>query len=131
MKIDCTLTRKQNPYSSPLKLITKAKNLDAFNGINKLDLINIHILFTGLETYFLYKLSCYSIVKVVHPKNYKYLAHVLAHETCKFFYLPKSHCSRIDLNKILFPGTFFTSPHPYIMGTISICKKILGFTGNF
>ena len=22
-----------------------------------------------------------------------------------------SHCSRIDLNKILFPGTFFTFPH--------------------
>ena len=41
------------------------------------------------------------------------------------------HCSRIDLNKILFPGTFFTSPHSYLMGTISICKKIWDFTENF
>ena len=29
-----------------------------------------------------------------------------------------THCSRIDLYKILFPGTFFTFLHSYIMGTI-------------
>ena len=32
--------------------------------------------------------------------------------------LSATHCSRIDLYKILFPGTFFTFPHSYIMGTI-------------
>ena len=27
---------------------------------------------------------------------------------------PTAHCSRIDINKILFPGTFFTFPHSYM-----------------
>ena len=31
----------------------------------------------------------------------------------------------------LFSSTFFTSPFSYILGTISICKKIWVFTGNF
>ena len=42
-----------------------------------------------------------------------------------------SHCSRIDLYKILFPGTFSTFPHSYILWTISICKKFWDFTENF
>ena len=52
-------------------------------------------------------------------------------ETMSFEWHSHAHCLRMDLNKITFPGTFFISPHSYIMGTILIWKKILDFTGNF
>ena len=48
------------------------------------------------------------------------------------FYIWKtpSHCSTIDLNKIVSTGTFFTSLHSYLIVTISICKKNISYDKN-
>ena len=56
-------------------------------------------------------------------EHYK-IAKTLLIAIAKYCYSPKKNgrltaqCSRMNLNKILFPGPFSNSPHSYIMGTI-------------